>query len=53
MRVERVEVKDVRLLVQLQRDLGAKDDVAGEARVKVIAAEGLKLGKLSKKQLRV
>ena len=39
-RVERVEVKDVRLPVQLQRAMAAEAEVAREARAKVIAAEG-------------
>lgn len=40
MRVERVEVKDVRLPVQLQRAMAAEAEAAREARAKVIAAEG-------------
>ncbi|VDH94008.1 Hypothetical predicted protein [Mytilus galloprovincialis] len=39
-RVERVEVKDVRLPVQLQRAMAAEAEAAREARAKVIAAEG-------------
>nr|CTP81439.1 Bm10286 [Brugia malayi] len=41
-RVERVEVKDVRLPVQLQRVMAAEAEAAREARAKVIAAEGEK-----------
>ena len=39
-RVERVEVKDVRLPHQLQRAMAAEAEAAREARAKVIAAEG-------------
>merc|ERR1719360_205575 len=39
-RVERVEVKDVRLPVQLQRAMAAEAEATREARAKVIAAEG-------------
>ncbi|CAG5115501.1 unnamed protein product, partial [Candidula unifasciata] len=39
-RVERVEIKDVRLPVQLQRAMAAEAEAAREARAKVIAAEG-------------
>lgn len=39
-RVERVEVKDVRLPQQLQRAMAAEAEAAREARAKVIAAEG-------------
>ena len=38
--VERVEVKDVRLPVQLQRAMAAEAEAAREARAKGIAAEG-------------
>lgn len=38
--VERVEIKDVRLPVQLQRGMAAEAEAAREARAKVIAAEG-------------
>uniref|UniRef100_A0A1I8G927 PHB domain-containing protein n=1 Tax=Macrostomum lignano TaxID=282301 RepID=A0A1I8G927_9PLAT len=38
-KVERVEVKDVRLPVQLQRAMAAEAEAAREARAKVIAAE--------------
>ncbi|KAM3727973.1 Mechanosensory protein [Dirofilaria immitis] len=41
-RVERVEVKDVRLPVQLQRVMAAEAEATREARAKVIAAEGEK-----------
>ncbi|VDN50931.1 unnamed protein product [Dracunculus medinensis] len=41
-KVERVEVKDVRLPVQLQRAMAAEAEAAREARAKVIAAEGEK-----------
>jgi len=39
-KVERVEVKDVRLPVQLQRAMAAEAEASREARAKVIAAEG-------------
>lgn len=39
-KVERVEVKDVRLPVQLQRAMAAEAEAAREARAKVIVAEG-------------
>jgi erythrocyte band 7 integral membrane protein len=39
-KVERVEVKDVRLPTQLQRAMAAEAESAREARAKVIAAEG-------------
>ncbi|XP_076455018.1 band 7 protein AAEL010189-like [Babylonia areolata] len=39
-KVERVEVKDVRLPLQLQRAMAAEAEAAREARAKVIAAEG-------------
>lgn len=38
--VERVEIKDVRLPVQLQRAMAAEAEATREARAKVIAAEG-------------
>lgn len=38
--MERVEVKDVRLPVQLQRAMATEAEAAREARAKVIAAEG-------------
>ncbi|XP_048773127.2 mechanosensory protein 2-like isoform X2 [Ostrea edulis] len=40
MKVERVEVKDVKLPVQLQRAMAAEAEAGREARAKVIAAEG-------------
>lgn len=40
MKVERVEVKDVRLPMQLQRAMAAEAEATREARAKVIAAEG-------------
>ncbi|XP_015434957.1 PREDICTED: band 7 protein AGAP004871-like [Dufourea novaeangliae] len=39
-KVERVEIKDVRLPVQLQRAMATEAEAAREARAKVIAAEG-------------
>ncbi|XP_013412686.1 band 7 protein AGAP004871 [Lingula anatina] len=39
-KVERVEVKDCRLPIQLQRAMAAEAEAAREARAKVIAAEG-------------
>merc|ERR1719458_1801737 len=39
-KVERVEIKDCRLPVQLQRAMAAEAEAAREARAKVIAAEG-------------
>lgn len=39
-KVERVEIKDVRLPVQLQRAMADEAEAAREARAKVIAAEG-------------
>merc|ERR1719334_191186 len=39
-KVERVEVKDVRVPMQLQRAMAAEAEAAREARAKVIAAEG-------------
>ncbi|RWS01471.1 band 7 protein-like isoform X2 [Dinothrombium tinctorium] len=41
-KVERVEIKDVRLPVQLQRAMAAEAEATREARAKVIAAEGEK-----------
>ena len=40
MKVERVEVKDVRVPEQLQRAMAAEAEAAREARAKVIGAEG-------------
>lgn len=39
-KVERVEIKDVRLPIQLQRAMAAEAEAQREARAKVIAAEG-------------
>ncbi|KAL0615309.1 Stomatin-like protein 3 [Plecturocebus cupreus] len=39
-RVARVEIKDVRIPVQLQRSMAAEAEAAREARAKVLAAEG-------------
>ncbi|XP_031620046.1 band 7 protein AGAP004871 isoform X1 [Contarinia nasturtii] len=39
-KVERVEIKDVRLPIQLQRAMAAEAEASREARAKVIAAEG-------------
>ncbi|KFV56424.1 Erythrocyte band 7 integral membrane protein, partial [Gavia stellata] len=39
-KVERVEIKDVKLPVQLQRAMAAEAEATREARAKVIAAEG-------------
>ncbi|CAG2224287.1 STOM [Mytilus edulis] len=39
-KVERVEIKDVRLPVQLQRAMAAEAEASREARAKVVAAEG-------------
>merc|ERR1712042_351073 len=39
-KVERVEIKDVRLPIQLQRAMAAEAEAARDARAKVIAAEG-------------
>lgn len=39
-KVERVELKDVRLPVQLQRAMAAEAEATREARAKVISAEG-------------
>uniref|UniRef100_A0A672NLR4 Podocin n=1 Tax=Sinocyclocheilus grahami TaxID=75366 RepID=A0A672NLR4_SINGR len=39
-KVERVEIKDVKLPIQLQRAMAAEAEAAREAREKVIAAEG-------------
>ncbi|KAL5018851.1 hypothetical protein ScPMuIL_004573 [Solemya velum] len=41
-KVERVEIKDVRLPVQLQRAMAAEAEASREARAKVVAAEGEK-----------
>lgn len=39
-KVERVEIKDVRLPVSMQRSMAAEAEAAREARAKIIAAEG-------------
>ncbi|UJR37376.1 hypothetical protein I4U23_030083 [Adineta vaga] len=39
-KVERVEIKDVRLPVNMQRSMAAEAEAAREARAKIIAAEG-------------
>jgi erythrocyte band 7 integral membrane protein len=39
-KVERVEIKDVRLTQELQRSMAAEAEASREARAKVIAAEG-------------
>ena len=39
-KVERVEVKDVRLPVQMQRAMATEAEATREARAKVVAAEG-------------
>ncbi|XP_048778779.2 band 7 protein AGAP004871-like isoform X4 [Ostrea edulis] len=39
-KVERVEIKDVRLPIQLQRAMAAEAEASREARAKVVAAEG-------------
>ncbi|GLD75445.1 erythrocyte band 7 integral membrane protein isoform X1 [Lates japonicus] len=39
-KVERVEIKDVKLPLQLQRAMAAEAEASREARAKVIAAEG-------------
>ncbi|KAH9423209.1 Mechanosensory protein 2, partial [Dermatophagoides pteronyssinus] len=49
-KVERVEIKDVRLPVQLQRAMAAEAEAAREARAKVIAAEGEQRASKSLKQ---
>ena len=40
MKVERVEVKDVRLPVALQKAMAAEAEASRDARAKIIAAEG-------------
>ena len=45
-RVERVEVKDVRLPVQLQRAMAAEAEAAREARAKVVDTKELLLGRI-------
>ncbi|XP_034304124.1 mechanosensory protein 2 isoform X3 [Magallana gigas] len=39
-KVERVEIKDVRLPIQLQRAMAAEAEASREARAKIVAAEG-------------
>ncbi|CAF3705521.1 unnamed protein product [Rotaria sordida] len=39
-KVERVEIKDVRLPVSMQRSMAAEAEAAREARAKIISAEG-------------
>ncbi|GMT32800.1 hypothetical protein PFISCL1PPCAC_24097, partial [Pristionchus fissidentatus] len=46
-KVERVEIKDVRLPVQLQRAMAAEAEATREARAKVIAADGEQLASKS------
>ncbi|KAK0402715.1 hypothetical protein QR680_016490 [Steinernema hermaphroditum] len=46
-KVERVEIKDVRLPIQLQRAMAAEAEATREARAKVIAAEGEQLASKS------
>merc|ERR1712002_1399809 len=41
-RVERVEVKDVKLPIQMQRAMAAEAETDREARAKIVAAEGEK-----------
>ncbi|XP_076090429.1 stomatin-like isoform X1 [Mytilus galloprovincialis] len=49
-RVERVEIKDVRLPMQLQRAMAAEAEASREARAKVIAAEGEQHASLALKE---
>lgn len=49
-KVERVEVKDVRLPVQMQRAMATEAEAAREARAKVIAAEGEQKASVALKQ---
>jgi len=49
-KVERVEVKDVRLPQQLQRAMAAEAEAAREAKAKVIAAEGEQKASLALKE---
>jgi erythrocyte band 7 integral membrane protein len=49
-KVERVEVKDVRLPVQMQRAMATEAEATREARAKVIAAEGEQKASLALKQ---
>ncbi|VDP67288.1 unnamed protein product [Echinostoma caproni] len=50
MKVERVEIKDVRLPLQLQRTLAAEAEATREAKAKVIAARGEKEASRSLKE---
>ncbi|GFN81153.1 stomatin-2 [Plakobranchus ocellatus] len=49
-KVERVEIKDVRLPTQLQRAMAAEAEAARDARAKVIAAEGEQKASLALKE---
>ncbi|RNA19223.1 erythrocyte band 7 integral membrane [Brachionus plicatilis] len=49
-KVERVEVKDVKLPVQMQRAMATEAEAAREARAKVIAADGEQKASISLKQ---
>jgi len=49
-KVERVEVKDVRLPVSMQRSMATEAEAAREARAKVIAAEGEQKASIALKQ---
>lgn len=49
-KVERVEIKDVRLPVQLQRAMAAEAEATREAKAKVIAAEGEQKASLALKE---
>lgn len=51
-KVERVEVKDVRLPQQLQRAMAAEAEATREARAKVIAAEGEQKASIALKEAR-
>ncbi|XP_053229919.1 stomatin-like isoform X2 [Podarcis raffonei] len=49
-KVERVEIKDVKLPIQLQRAMAAEAEATREARAKVIAAEGERNSSLALKE---
>ncbi|XP_032994112.1 erythrocyte band 7 integral membrane protein-like [Lacerta agilis] len=49
-KVERVEIKDVKLPIQLQRAMAAEAEATREARAKVIAAEGERNASLALKE---
>jgi len=49
-KVERVEIKDARLPIQLQRAMAAEAEASREARAKVIAAEGEQLASRALKE---